>query len=87
MGAYVQAMVMLCLSCLPFLRHHLLHLHAFIHQQCCISFRYARCTMHGRDARDGNTGSKDGGWWTHLEDGWMDGHGSWLTKKRRTRHS
>ena len=35
----------------------------------CISFRYARCTLHGRKARDGGIEPQDGEWWMHPEDG------------------
>ena len=43
-----------------------------MHQHFCISFRYARCTTRGREARDDGTKPQDGVWWTHLEDGRMD---------------
>ena len=38
----------------------LLYFHAFIHLHCCISFRYARCTMHGLEARDDGYEPQDG---------------------------
>ena len=38
----------------------------------CISFRYARCTTCGCEARADGNEPQDGEWWIHLEDGWMD---------------
>ena len=52
--------------------YRLLHFHAFRHPPWCISFRYARSTIHGREAHDFGAELEDGEWWIHLEDGWMD---------------
>ena len=43
--------------------------HAFIHQYCCVSFRYARYAKHGRAARGVGAEPQDGVRWTSLEDG------------------
>jgi len=43
-----------------------------MHSYHCISFRYARCTTRGCEARADGTEPQDGEWWIHLEDGWME---------------
>ena len=58
--SYGCSVVTLCLSCLLFLMHCLLYLCAFIHPHWCISFRYARWTTRGHEARDDGTEPQDG---------------------------
>jgi len=41
----------------------LMHLHR------CMSSRYARCAMRGRETRDDGTEPQDSDWWTDPEDG------------------
>ena len=65
--AHVHAVVTLCMSCLSFLMDCLLHFHVFMYHHFCISFRYARCTTCGYEARDDRTEPQDSVWWTHLE--------------------
>ena len=48
--------------------HRLLRFYAFIHQHCCISFRYAKCTTRGRGARADGTEPQDGVGWMHPEE-------------------
>ena len=58
----------LCLPCLFFLLYRLLHFHAFRHLYWCISFRYARCTTCGREARHDGTEPQDGVGWSYPEE-------------------
>ena len=58
--SYGCSVVTLWLSCLLFLMHCLLYLHAFIHPHWCISFRYARWTTRAHEARDDGTEPQDG---------------------------
>ena len=58
----------LCLPCLPFLLYRLLHFHAFKHPPWCISFRYARYTTRGSEARADLTEPQDSVGWTHPEE-------------------
>ena len=41
----------------------------FMHLHCCMSSRYARCAMRGRETRDDGTELQDSDWWIDPEDG------------------
>ena len=40
-----------------------------MHLHRCMSSRYARCAMRGRETRDDGTEPQDSDWWTDFEDG------------------